>query len=430
MSTRVEKLFQKEGEKMRFFGKDETREITPSTDTNKAENNLLISIINGEKISAARAMNIPSFSACVEFIANTIAFLPIKLYKEENGETQEVINDYRLKLLNDETGDTLDSFQMKKAFIIDYLTQGNGYIFINRERNIIKSLHYVDAENVNVTSNCEQIFKSNDFYVSGTKYRDFEFIKILRNSKNGGTGKSIVEESNYMLSVVYNSLIFENNLAVNGGNKKGFLKSSKKLAKEALEELKLAWKNLYSNNQNNMMILNDGVEFSESSNSSVEMQLNENKKTNNEEICKLFNLSSKIIAGSSTDSEYISAIKTAIIPKLVEIQTALDKELLLESEKGSFYFSIDTVELLKGDIEKRFKAYQIALNSNFMQIDEVRYKEDLKPLGFNYIKLGLQDVLLNPKTNEIYTPNTNATANLSQLTLKNKSVLPIKGGEE
>ncbi|MEG1965728.1 MAG: phage portal protein, partial [Oscillospiraceae bacterium] len=247
MSTRVEKLFQKEGEKMRFFGKDETREITPSTDTNKAENNLLISIINGEKISAARAMNIPSFSACVEFIANTIAFLPIKLYKEENGETQEVINDYRLKLLNDETGDTLDSFQMKKAFIIDYLTQGNGYIFINRERNIIKSLHYVDAENVNVTSNCEQIFKSNDFYVSGTKYRDFEFIKILRNSKNGGTGKSIVEESNYMLSVVYNSLIFENNLAVNGGNKKGFLKSSKKLAKEALEELKLAWKNLYSN---------------------------------------------------------------------------------------------------------------------------------------------------------------------------------------
>lgn len=36
--------------------------------------------------------------------------------------------------------------------------------------------------------------------------------------------------------------------------------------------------------------------------------------------------------------------------------------------------------------------------------------EDLEPLGLNFIKLGLQDVLFNPQTKEVYTLNTNKIA--------------------
>ena len=47
-----------------------------------------------------------------------------------------------------------------------------------------------------------------------------------------------------------------------------------------------------------------------------------------------------------------------------------------------------------------------------MQIDEIRYKENYPPLGLNFVKLGLQDVLYNPETKEIYTPNTNKSTNI------------------
>ena len=47
-----------------------------------------------------------------------------------------------------------------------------------------------------------------------------------------------------------------------------------------------------------------------------------------------------------------------------------------------------------------------------MQLDEVRKLEDLEPLGVNYVKLGLNDVLLDPKTGRIYTPNTNAMVDM------------------
>ncbi len=132
------------------------------------------------------------------------------------------------------------------------------------------------------------------------------------------------------------------------------------------------------------------------------MQLNENKNSLNNSILDIF--------GIPTAWNWETFIKTAIMPILTTIECALNRDLLLEKEKRSFYFAFDTKEIIKGDIKTRFEAYKIALDSNLMQIDEVRYLENLEPLGLdNFIKLGLQDVLLNTKTKQIYTPNTNQT---------------------
>ena len=38
----------------------------------------------------------------------------------------------------------------------------------------------------------------------------------------------------------------------------------------------------------------------------------------------------------------------------------------------------------------------------------------MEPLGLNFIKLGLQDVFYNPKTKEVFTPNTGKIQNMSE----------------
>jgi HK97 family phage portal protein len=385
---------------------------------------LIRSLVSTDALTAEQAMSIPGVKSCVNFIAETVASLPIKLYKEENNEVTEVKNDERVRLLNDETGDTLDAFQMKKAFVQDLLLNGAGYIYINRERNRVKSLHYVDYNSVSVQKNTNPIFKMVNMRVQGEPYYDWQFIKATASTKDGASGKGIVAENKELLLVAYQTLLFEMYLLKYGGNKKGFLQAAKKLAPEAMDALKAAWNNLYANNQNNMMVLNEGITFKESSNTSVEMQLNENKKTNTEGLASIFNVSPKVVTGEANADEYASSFKTGIQPKLTAIQTAMNKALLLETEKQGYYFAFDTTEQLKGDILKRYQAYEVALRANFLQLDEVRYKEDMKPYGFKYIKLGLQDVLLNPETKEIYTPNTNKTTDL-----KNPST-SLEGGDK
>ena len=71
-------------------------------------------------------------------------------------------------------------------------------------------------------------------------------------------------------------------------------------------------------------------------------------------------------------------------------------------------------QLLKGDILKRYQAYRIALQSRLMQPNEVRYEEDFEPYEYDFITLGLSDVLLDLKNKTIYTPNTNQTVKFGE----------------
>lgn len=396
-------------------------------ETESNEDALLRASLSDDYMTKDQAMNIPAFAACVNKIAETISTIPIRLYKVVDGELEEVKDDQRVRLLNDETGDTLDGVQFKRALIKDYLTGKGGYAFINRTGNQIKSLHYVKENEISFLFTSDPIFKEYDIMVQGIKYKPFEFLKVLRNTENGWSGKSIVDENSEVLSVAYHSLKYEKNLVKTGGNKKGFIKSPKKLTQAAIDALKAAWRLLYQNNTENVVILNEGLEFQEASNTSVEMQLNENKKTNSDEICKLTNMPPAMINGGATEEDKTNFIQYCLNPALKEFECAMNRDLLLESEKGSYYFAADTSELTKGDIEKRFRAYETASKNGFMQIDEIRQRENLPPLGLDFVRLGLQDVLYDPETKQFYMPNMNQTGGLGKM--QNSQQVNEKGEE-
>lgn len=384
------------------------------TETESNEDALLRASLSDDCMTREQAMNVPAFAACVNKVAETVSTIPIRLYKLTNGKLEEIKDDPRPKLLNNETGDALDGVQFKRALVKDYLTGKGGYAFINRTGNRIKSLNYVKECEISFLFTPDPIFKDYDIMVQGTKFKPFEFLKVLRNTEDGRSGKSVVDENSEVLSVAYHSLKYEKGLVKTGGNKKGFIKSPRKLAESAIKALQAAWRRLYQNNTENVVILNEGLEFQEASNTSVEMQLNENKKTNSDEICKLFNMPPAMINGGATEQDKINFVQYCLNPILKELECALNRDLLLETEKGSYYFAADTSELTKGDIEKRFRAYETASKNGFMQIDEIRLKENLPPLGLDFVRLGLQDVLYDPETKQFYMPNMNQTGGLGQ----------------
>ena len=48
-----------------------------------------------------------------------------------------------------------------------------------------------------------------------------------------------------------------------------------------------------------------------------------------------------------------------------EFMTALNRALLLEDEKGVYYFAPDMYELTKGDEDKRYNAYKTAAETGW-----------------------------------------------------------------
>lgn len=407
--------------------------VVPTRVENRADTNvsfddiLLSAFLNNPIITKQIAMNIPSLNAAIGFVADMVSITPLKLYKEVNGKVEEVKDDPRVSLFNDDPKDTLDRVQFFRALIYDYYLTKGGYAYLNRQQGNIKSVHYVNSDYVSIQTNNDPIFKDYNLYVNGRSYYPFDFLKILRNTKDGSRGHSILEESPYLLSVVWNMLLFENSLAKKGGAKDCFLESEHELSQEAINEIQAAWKQQFSTlDQATAIVLNDGIRHIPATSSSVELQMNENKVTNSSEICKLVRINEKVLYGNATADDIRNSITTGVLPVLYAIQNAMNRDVLMEKEKLNMYWAFDITEITKGDIKSRYEAYEVGLRAGFLQVDEVRYKEDLDPLNFNYIKLNLSDVFFNPKTREVYTPNTNQTVSLEG-TSKNEDT--EKGGE-
>lgn len=390
------------------------RKVRAETVEPEVSDVLLRALVGSEELTKKQALEIPEVSACIDLIAGTVASMPVKLYVQKDTEVEEVKKDRRLRLLNKDTGDTLTAKQFWKAIIEDYYLDKGGYAYINAT----KSLHYVEAAYVNPVKNEDPIFKDYNLYVHDKAYYPWEFLKILRKTKDGCVSASLLEEKQLVFSVAYETYRYEQNLVKKGGNKRGFLKSAKKLSREAMDALKEGFRNLYSNSKENVIVLNDGVEFQEASNTSVEMQLNENKKADGNAITSVFAVPYAMITGKATKEDRENYLRFCIMPLLADIECSLDRDLLREDEKETMYFAFDTKELTRGSIEERYKAYEIGLRNNFLQVDEVRDKEDLEPLGINWIRLGLDSVLYDPKTNTVYTPNTNETKKMSEQIMK------------
>lgn len=377
---------------------------SPPTHVRVVEDPLLSMIISGETITRDQATTLPAVAGAVDFISNMIASMPVKLYKHKQGKIIELSDDTRVTLLNSDTGDTLDGYQFKKAMVEDYLLGKGGYAYIRKYRNEVTGLFYVKDSNISIIENYAPIFKDYVILVEGAQYEPHEFIKLLRKTKDGAIGEGVISEVSKALETAYQTLLYQLNLVKSGGNKRGFLKSTRRLSKEAEEELKKQWGKLYANNTSSIVMLNNDLEFQEASNSSVEMQLNESKKTLQDEINNIFHIK----------DDFYSTFKEAIYPIIKAFETALNRDLLLEREKKNLFFEFDVKEILKANIKERYEAYKLAKETGFMTLNEIRRAENMEFVeGMDVINVGLGAVLYDTNVHKYFTPNTNSTTDLN-----------------
>lgn len=366
---------------------------------------LLQALLNNETITREKALTLPAVSGAVEYISSMIASMPVKLYKTKDGKVEEVEKDTRVSMLNGDTKDTLDGYQLKKAMVEDYLLGKGGYCYIKKDRNEVTGLYYVEDKYIEIWKTYEPLYKTYKILVMGAEYKPYDFIKLLRNTKDGASGIGLTQEISKELETAYQTLLYQLGMVKSGGNKKGFLKAQKRLGQDEIDVLKRAWRNMYANNTDNVVVLNNGLEFQEASNTSVEMQLNESKRTLTDEINSLFHIS----------DDFDMTFKLAIYPIVKAFETALNRDLLLEKEKKNHFFEFDVKEILRASLKERYESYKLAKETGFMTINEIRRAENLNWIeGMDVINVGLGAVLYNTDSHEFFTPNTGETTALGE----------------
>ena len=383
---------------------------------------LLSALINGETITKEKALMLPAVSDNVDFISSLIACMPVKLYRRINGEVKEVEGDSRVKLLNGDTGDVLNAYDFKKNMVQDYLLDKGGYAVIRRKMNEVTGLFYVEPIYVAPFKNTNPVYKYVTFLIDTKYYKKHEVLTLLRNTKDGAWGTSLIDEISKVIETAYTTLLYQLGLVQSGGNKKGFIQSDNKLDNETLQKLKAAWSKFYTNNKENVIVLNKGLTFKESSNSSVEMQLNESKKTLNDDIDKVFHIR----------EDFNETFKEAIYPIVKAFEAALNSTLLLEGEKRNYFFEFDVKEIVRANLKERYEAYKMAKEIGMKTINELRQEENMNKIdGMNVIPFSLGSVLYDTETKTYFTPNkgevSTGKANNEEPITQNEQ---MEGGED
>ena len=376
---------------------------------------LLKALLEGETITREKVLTLPAVNGAVDFISNCIASMPVKLYKYKDKKVEALDKDARVRMLNLDTGDTLDGFQMKKAMVQDYLLGKGGYCYIDKDMNTVTGLYYVEDRYITIMKVYEPIFKQYSIFVGGydadnkdqKTYGTFEpdqFIKLLRNTKDGASGEGIVVEVAKLLETAYQTLLYQLGMVKTGGNKKGFLKSERRLGQDEIEVLKKAWAKLYANNSENVVVLNNGLDFKEASNNAVETQMNESTKTLDDEINTLFHI---------YPNDFDRTFKEAIYPIVKAFETALDRSLLLEKEKKNCFFELDVKEIVRANLIDRYQSYKLAKETGFMTLNEIRRAENMEHIdGLDVVNVGLGAVLYDTNKHVYYTPNTDTIGDI------------------
>ena len=384
---------------MGFFDKlrrkDETRMVTEE---------FLAAVLGGEEITEEKAMQIPAVASCIEYISNKVALAPVELFKR-NTDGMDPIRDYRVRLLNDEPSEFFDGILFRKMLVKDYLLHGVCYAYKKMQGNQIEELVYIPQSKIQKTWSENALNRSVRYWIEGEEIPEYMLFRMLRHSEDGVNGKGILSANKEELAVAYAQIKFTKEFLDRGGRKAGYLTVEDKISTEALKDLKKRWPSVYNGEAGATMAINAGAKFNELSGSPQEMQIAESRKFDADRVCNLFGLSSAVLDGTATEEQNVNIFETAVLPVIRALEKGCNKYLLLEREKGDLLFSFDVDTALMGTMEKRFKVYKIGKEGGWMQVDEIREKENMKKLGLNFITMGLQDVLYDPDTKEIFIPN-------------------------
>ena len=67
-----------------------------------------------------------------------------------------------------------------------------------------------------------------------------------------------------------------------------------------------------------------------------------------------------------------------MLPICEAFVTALNRDLLLEREKGRMYFVADYADMLKASQKERYESYKIAKETGFLTLNEIIMEEAKK----------------------------------------------------
>lgn len=387
-----------------LFRREKKERTRISKDENSANFFTITSYMGGENVVTRKeAESIPTVSYCVDIISSSIAQLPFYLYKKNPDGSIERVEDGRNYLLNSEANPMLTSYNFKKMTVENILFYGASYNVIERKKNSneIVSLYPLETERIEIIKYVNGYKMDAKLHYHGiNKHIDFipeDILICLKDSEDGITSMGILEKYPDLLKLALKEIEYSASVIDNGGILSGVLTTPSKINKLAKETLRESITQVLSGSKNagKIMVLENGMEYQPISAKPNELQITDSKKNTVTELTKMFSIPESMVSSSgnkygSLEQNNLQFLQYCLASIIKAMESSFDKSLILEREKGQYFWKCDTSELLRTTEKERIENVAKAKNEGIISQNEARKKlgEPLLAQDFYLYKIG------------------------------------------
>lgn len=348
----------------------------------------------GKRVNERSAMQTSAVYACVRVISESVASLPLHVYRYTGEGGKEKAIDHPLyHLLHDEPNSEMTAYSFFEVALTHLLLWGNSYSQIIRngkgevlglyplmpdrmrvERDEKGNLYYeytVSTDDAPVNKGSTVILKPDEvLHVPGLSFDGLVGYSPIAMAKNA-IGLGIAAEE-------YGSKFYANGAAPSGVlEHPGTLKDPSKVREN--------WTQTFggSSNSNKVAVLEEGMKYTPISINPSEAQFLDTRKFQVTEICRIFRVPPHMVADlekssfSNIEQQSLEYVQYTLRPWLTRLEQAMARRLFTEDEKKKYFIKFNVDGLLRGDYQSRMNGYATARQNGWMSANDICELENL-----------------------------------------------------
>ena len=346
---------------------------------------------SGEKVDQYTALGIPAVLACVSLLADSIASLPMRVQRWDQGRKIYVDSPTWLKKPNNNQ----QKFGFIHQIIASLALHGNSYIFVDRDRQgRVVAVENIHPNNVKVhMRGMEKIYEMKDKTIL-TNNNILPIVWFSYPQEAVGLSPLKMQKNTMGLALAMERHI--NQFYSQGATPSSVLETDRDLTADQASSLQATWTSHHTRSRK-PAVLTGGLKWKAVSAEAGESLVQARDQVT-QEIARIFRIPSYLI-NSKGDSQTYSNVESAGINFVRHTLLAWISRLednLSTLIAGQSFINFDTSYYLRGDQLSRIRAGQAGISTGIFTPNEVREWFDYEPYenGDDFY-LGIQGAVAN-----------------------------------
>lgn len=356
-------------------------------------------IINGQPsktgaaVNESTALKVTAYLAAVKIISESVASLPLFLYKKDrDGGRDKAKNHSLYPILHDVSNEEMTAYTVRETIQGHACNWGNGYAHIERNGfGEVLGLYPLLPDRTTVERNKDtrkiQYKTKIDGEIFILPFMDVLHIKGF--GSDGLKGFNPVLHAKEAIGISLATEEFGARFFGDGANPSGIIEYPGKLKGEAIQEFKADAKANYGGlgNSHRLMVLEEGLKFHQTTIPPEVAQFLQTRTFQIAEISRVFRVPLHMLAElthatfSNIEHQSIEFVIHTLRPWLIRWEQEIKLKLLTPSERKRGFYAEHLVDaLLRGDMTSRNAALATQRQNGIINANEWRAIENMNPL--------------------------------------------------